>query len=181
MEEAVARHIFRQLLSGVDYLHRKGVVHRDIKPANIVLTSESKYCGAKLIDFGLSCYADDPSRMKKTVGTIKYMAPEMLYNYVFRNTAKLYTELVDEWGLGVCLFSALIGCLPFNYNNNVNQYRDTVLKYRINSHSKRYKSLSTHCKRMIDFLLEIDSLRRPTCYTLLQSEWFKSGKSFEDE
>ena len=45
------KHIFRQFVAGLSYIHSQGISHRDIKPENIVLTSDHQ---AKIIDFGLS-------------------------------------------------------------------------------------------------------------------------------
>ena len=51
MDEWRAQKFFKQIISGVAYLHRKGVAHRDIKPENILLDSEEV---VKIADFGMS-------------------------------------------------------------------------------------------------------------------------------
>ncbi|CAM9352383.1 unnamed protein product [Sphacelaria rigidula] len=52
IEEAHARALYRQLVSGVRYLHQRRIIHRDIKLSNMVL--DSNHENLKIIDFGLS-------------------------------------------------------------------------------------------------------------------------------
>jgi len=52
--EALARMYFNQLLSGLDYCHKRGVVHRDLKPENLLLSDPSDSAILKIADFGLS-------------------------------------------------------------------------------------------------------------------------------
>ena len=49
--ENVARYYFKQLISGLDYMHKQGFVHRDLKPENIVLDADFSL---KLADFGFT-------------------------------------------------------------------------------------------------------------------------------
>jgi serine/threonine protein kinase len=78
-----------QLLRGVDFMHRHGMAHRDIKPENIFIKGPFY----KLGDFG---FAGQKSTFSTILGTLHYMAPEIL-------SGKLYNLKVDVWALG-CLF-----------------------------------------------------------------------------
>ena len=51
VKEMEAARFFLQIISGIEYLHRMGVVHRDLKPENLLL---DQYKNIKIIDFGLS-------------------------------------------------------------------------------------------------------------------------------
>lgn len=66
--------IFEELLSAVDYLHKRGVIHNDLKPENILVTRTDK--SIKLIDFGLA--DNDAHFALRTLGcTPHYASPEL--------------------------------------------------------------------------------------------------------
>lgn len=103
---AEARDVFRGLCAGVDYAHRRGIVHRDLKPANVIVETDGT---VKVMDFGVARYAQDAlvnQQMTNTViGTPPYMAPEQEQGVVCAQS--------DVYALGVCLYEALAGVLPF--------------------------------------------------------------------
>ena len=69
------RHVFRQLVEGIDALHRKGKLHRDIKPSNIMVTPGGRVV---ILDFGLAVdiVPDDDAVGESMAGTPAYLAPE---------------------------------------------------------------------------------------------------------
>lgn len=73
LDEAVR--IFRQILEGLDYAHKHGVLHRDIKPDNILISNENS---VKITDFGLATFLEAPSVTNQgdVLGTPAYMSPE---------------------------------------------------------------------------------------------------------
>lgn len=84
-----AGRLARQLLEGVAFLHRVGVLHRDIKPSNILITAEGD---AKLFDFGiaLSSQAQRLTQVGHVMGTARYVAPEVLRGQVPDERSDLY-------------------------------------------------------------------------------------------
>ncbi|MGB1601821.1 MAG: protein kinase domain-containing protein, partial [Promethearchaeia archaeon] len=104
LSEDVARGYFRQLVAGVEHAHKHLVLHRDIKPDNILVDAQGKLC---LGDFGLSAMLADADAMLHTqVGTVQYMAPE-----VVRGSS--YATPADVWSLGATLYVMLVGTCPF--------------------------------------------------------------------
>ncbi len=97
--------ITRQVLQGLQAAHLQGVVHRDIKPHNILLDEQGD---AKIADFGLARVDDlvGVTTHTMTLGTPEYLAPELLSSALVDGRADLYS-------LGVSLYEALTGKLPF--------------------------------------------------------------------
>ncbi len=96
-----------QILLGLTYLHGMGWIHRDIKPANVMLLwldDASARPMVKLVDFGLSSM--NPKKDTLRGGTRSYMAPEIIRGEKGELRSDLYS-------LGVTLYYALCGVLPF--------------------------------------------------------------------
>lgn len=107
-DEAVVADYVRQVVLGLRYLHRQGVVHRDIKGANILVTKESH---VKLADFGVASTKPgaDPSNSANPVdvaGSPYWMAPEII-RLDGASTAS------DIWSLGCTVIELLTGFPPY--------------------------------------------------------------------
>lgn len=85
-------HIARQLLSGLEHLHLKGLVHRDIKPSNIFLeTGLDGKPHAILLDLGLARLEDVAGNSKLGLGTPEFAAPEQIQGAKFDSRADIFS------------------------------------------------------------------------------------------
>ena len=92
------------VLTGLSYAHRKGIVHRDIKPQNIRVGDDGR---AKIMDFGVAHLASSSiTRTGLVVGTPSYMAPEQVMG------GKALPE-TDIFAVGAVLYQLLTGDKPF--------------------------------------------------------------------
>ncbi|KAJ1674271.1 Protein kinase, partial [Spiromyces aspiralis] len=98
MSESEARRFFQQIISAVEYCHRRNIVHRDLKPENLLL---DPFENVKIADFGLSNIMKDGEFLKTSCGSPNYAAPEVI-------NGKLYAgPEVDVWSCGVILYVML--------------------------------------------------------------------------
>ena len=103
LDEAEVRRLGAAIADGLAAAHDRGIVHRDLKPGNVMLVGDQP----KIIDFGIAREVARSVVTGSRVGTIAYMAPEQL-------TGGLIAPCIDIWALGVVLYEALAGRLPFD-------------------------------------------------------------------
>lgn len=147
LEEAEARHWFRQILAGLIHLQKKGICHRDISLENILLHKDK----CVIIDFGLCLRVPyvDPNNNGNTTdvssgttrcmikavgegGNWTYVAPEIVArNKYFDGFA------TDLWSAGVILFIMLVGVAPFKWAHESDNH------FKIISSGKLKKVLSS--------------------------------------
>jgi serine/threonine protein kinase len=116
--EPRAKFYVSEILLGLEYLHKNGIIYRDLKPENVLLDSEGH---VRLTDFGLSkCGVDDENPKAYTFcGTAEYLAPEIL-------KSQGYNKSVDFWSLGALLYYMLSGAPP-HYSKNKSEIFKNVL------------------------------------------------------
>ena len=99
----ILRESLRQMAEGVGAVHRAGKLHRDLKPSNVLVTEQGRVV---VLDFGV--VADlNPGRDITFAGTPAYMSPEQIADHPA-------TEASDWYAVGIMLYEALTGRLPFS-------------------------------------------------------------------
>lgn len=107
------KEIFIQVADGLRAAHELGIVHRDIKPPNILITGKNE---VKISDFGIASVAG--AMLKTTeelsIGTPDYMAPELSRSDFNKADCR-----VDIYSLGIVMYEAFTGVLPYEANTLV--------------------------------------------------------------
>ncbi|UJR82053.1 serine/threonine-protein kinase [Sandaracinus amylolyticus] len=147
-----------QVLSALEAAHERGIVHRDLKPENIFLHERAGLVTAKLLDFGVSksLLNDHTLSLTQTgvvVGTPYYLAPEQARG------ERGVDHRVDIWAMGIVLYEALTGSLPFRADN----YNALMAKI-LNTRPAPPRSLRPHLPDALENVilkaLSFDPLRR---------------------
>jgi calcium-dependent protein kinase len=159
--EKEAAKIFKSLMSAINYCHSHGVCHRDIKPENIMFSSASDDDSLKLIDFGLSKILSNDNKMNSIVGTIYYMAPEVLQMN--------YEEKCDVWSAGVILYIMLCGKPPF-FGKTDSETAQKIIKMDYNLNSKEWKRISKGAKDLISNIF-VKNVDRLSSQEVLDTDW----------
>lgn len=119
--ESTAAFYLAEMVLALSHLHDElGVVYRDLKPENILLDAEGHLL---LTDFGLSKVATDDATCSSMLGTVEYMAPEVI-------KGEKYGKAVDWWSLGALAFDLMTGSPPFRGNNN-HKIQQNILKQKL--------------------------------------------------
>lgn len=121
--------IFKQIVKGVDYLHRREIVHRDLKPENFLIDNDGTI---KISDFGYSLnlnpehydlwtfLEDNPHKI--WVGTNSFKAPELFkgqFNHYNINKVKEVIDFkkLDSWSLGIVYLNITLMTRPWSTAN----------------------------------------------------------------
>lgn len=94
-----------EVASALHYLRRVGYVHLDVKPSNVIMGAP-----ARLIDLSVARTVEEAALLDHPIGTDPYMAPEQCEPPATGRPG----PASDVWGLGVTLFEAIAGYLPFD-------------------------------------------------------------------
>jgi len=107
-EEAVAE--IRQVLEAARFAHRNGIVHRDLKPQNVIVDGEGK---SVVTDFGIArAGVSEITQTGSVMGTPHYLSPEQAQGFDV-------TAVSDLYSIGVLLYEALTGRVPFEADSAV--------------------------------------------------------------
>lgn len=98
--------IMDQILSAMELAHKHNVIHRDLKPQNILMDEKGNI---KIADFGIAVALNQSAitQTNSVLGSVHYMSPE-------QTRGGMVTKQSDIYSLGIILYEALTGHVPFN-------------------------------------------------------------------
>ncbi|KAG7758910.1 hypothetical protein KL911_000047 [Ogataea haglerorum] len=174
LEYAEADCFFKQLVRGLNYMHKMGVAHRDLKPENLLLTSEGTL---KITDFGnAECFKmaweDEVQLSHGICGSSPYIAPEEYTQKEFD------PRPIDVWACGVIYMAMRTGRQLWKLANMEDEFFTTYLQKR--KDAKGYEPIEglkrARCRNVIYSVLDPLPQRRITCTQILNSEWVREIK-----
>lgn len=175
--ESEARVVIRKVLEVLKFCHEKGVVHRDLKPENILLATPDENAPIKIADFGLSKIYDPDTQkdqsLKTMCGTPGYVAPEILKK-------RGYSVGVDIWSTGIILYILLCGFPPF-YEDNRDKLFRKIMKGDYSFPSPHWDYISTDAIDLVQQLLTVDPIRRPSIDQALSHKWMQADVAKIDD
>ncbi|KKZ64244.1 protein-serine/threonine kinase [[Emmonsia] crescens] len=198
LKDNPARRLFAQLVSGVGYLHKKGIVHRDLKLENLMLDRNRNII---ITDFGFANTFDPADElgeeieynltnrefvkrmkldrpnakgvrrgdlMQTSCGSPCYAAPELVV------TDSLYTgRKVDVWSCGVILYAMLAGYLPFD-DDPANPEGDNInllYKYIVTTPLTFPEYVTPHARDLLRRILVPDPRKRADLFEVARHSW----------
>ncbi|KAF4984992.1 hypothetical protein FDECE_16914, partial [Fusarium decemcellulare] len=198
LKDNAARRLFAQLVSGVGYLHKKGIVHRDLKLENLLLDrnrniiitdfgfantfdphedlSEEEELNLTDREFvkrmGLDRVKPNGSRkgdlMQTSCGSPCYAAPELVVS------DSLYTgRKVDVWSCGVILYAMLAGYLPFD-DDPANPEGDNInllYKYIVTTPLTFPEYVTPHARDLLRRILVPNPRKRADLFEVARHSW----------
>lgn len=169
------------MLQAMHHAHNQGLAHRDLKPENVFL---DKDFNIKIADFGFAAPLagrDGSGYLHTRLGTIAYMAPELIMNEPYQGYQ------VDLFALGIILFILYTGHPPFNqahptdthYKLLVTNRADLFWKYHAKSKGESFFSESF--KDLITNMLQYNPSQRLNLVDIIGHPWMSEPIASDEQ
>ncbi|HMC87628.1 MAG TPA: serine/threonine-protein kinase, partial [Chitinophagaceae bacterium] len=147
----ILKKLVQDILNGLSYLHKNGIIHRDIKPGNILIKQTIEGPVAKITDFGISKNSDTENNSSSAlIVSIPYMAPEQLNAKKYGINDNISFNL-DLWSLGVTIYEVVTGKALFKNTDQDNSEQIMAnimapeLPEKLNDLPEPFKTIISHC------------------------------------
>jgi len=171
--EPLARHYFKEFMSGLDHCHNNGITHRDLKPENLMLDN---LFNLKIADFGFAAPVEGRDRsgaLHTKLGTLNYMAPEIHLKQAYSGKS------VDLFAASIILFIMVAQHPPFTTAQPTDPF------YRCLAANRADIFWKTHCKNkpegnsffsdefkdLVQSMLQLDPSHRPSMTEIMAHPW----------
>ena len=166
---------FKDITSGLRYLHANGYIHRDLKPNNCLLSQDGDGIRVLVSDFGEVQSQDAMRRSTGTTGTISYCAPEVLRREYPDGPFANFTFKSDIFSLGMILYFLCFAELPYVNADIINeeledldQLREEIGQWTGFDNRRRLRpDLPEKLYIFLERLLSVDPNRRPSADEVL--------------
>ncbi|KAK5780014.1 putative serine/threonine protein kinase KIN4 PWA37_001611 [Arxiozyma heterogenica] len=173
LKENIACKLFSQLISGVGYMHYKGLVHRDLKLENLLLDKDENLI---ITDFGfVNEFSLQKRLMNTSCGSPCYAAPELVVT-----TQPYEGTRADTWSCGVILFAMLAGYLPWD-DDPANPDGDDIARlyqYITSTPLKFPDYINPLARDLLRKILVADPRKRYTIERIRAHEWLAKYYDF---
>lgn len=173
LKEQSARRLFAQLISGVSYIHSKGLVHRDLKLENLLLDKNENLI---ITDFGfVNEFYSSNELMKTSCGSPCYAAPELV-----TCTKPYEARKADIWSCGIILFAMLAGYLPWDDDLENPDGNDIGKLYHYITHTalKFPEYINPLPRDLLRHILVSDPKKRVTSKYIKEHKWLSPHLPF---
>jgi serine/threonine protein kinase len=166
---------FRDITSGLRYLHANGYIHRDLKPHNCLLHETSDGIRVLVSDFGEVQLQNSMRNSTGATGTLSYCAPEVLRQEYPNGPLGNFTFKSDIFSLGMILYYLCFAALPYANADIINEEKEDLdqLRAEITSwagfdHARAIRpDLPEKLYKFLERLLSVDPGRRPSAEEVL--------------
>lgn len=158
-----ARDYYRQLMRGVDFLHRLNIAHRDLKPDNLIISGKGLL---RITDFGMATkiettHSDEEIPLDRMCGTRDYMSPQMFKK-------KYLGTKNDVWASGIILLLMLAGRRSWRRARRSDQYFELWLHKKL---PRPFNRLTPATLGILEYVLDVNERTRPSCSEILDHSW----------
>lgn len=166
---------FRDITSGLRFLHARGYIHRDLKPSNCLLHRGGNELRVLVSDFGEVQYEKAMRRSSGATGTISYCAPEVLRRMGPNGPFGNFSFKSDIFSLGMILHFLCFATLPYQNadvineeNEDVELLRDEISGWTGFGNVQRERTdLPEQLYALLELLLSPDPEKRPSAEEVL--------------